>query len=162
MTRAPFTHIIPPMNTTNTLRPVAVSAVALASAPAACECCGRPAKTVPVTDGESLRWFGVGCAARAMGATVKAYRVEVTRIEREAARAEEEARAATIRSDLEADRARCAAALSASAEYAGLMGDVYAARAAYDASLTRPARQRMDAAQSAADLCRARIWEATK
>lgn len=50
-------------------RPCAASAFERASVPTVCGCCGREelVRTVKMTDGETVMWMGVGCAAKAMG-----------------------------------------------------------------------------------------------
>jgi len=71
-----------PMTTTSRYKLVTVSRQTMLFGMAdRCACCGREElkKTVPVApvDGGDMRWFGVGCAAKACGAGLPEFRRQV-------------------------------------------------------------------------------------
>ena len=114
-----------PMTTTSRYKLVTVSRQTMLFGMAdRCACCGREElkKTVPVApvDGGDMRWFGVGCAAKACGAGLPEFRRQV----RAAEVAQEAAEVVERRKAHEVELARWMGFL---AQATGIHGDIYAA-----------------------------------
>ena len=114
-----------PMTTTSRYKLVTVSRQTMLFGMAdRCACCGREElkKTVPVApvDGGDVRWFGVGCAAKACGVGLPEFRRQVRADEA----AQEAAEAVERRKAHEVELARLMGFLSRAT---GIHGDIYAA-----------------------------------
>lgn len=84
----------------------ATSAMERANVPSECSCCGREdlkktVKLVPLAGGSPV-WFGTGCAAKALGMGVPAFRKEAKRLQDEQDARDFAARAAADRRETEA------------------------------------------------------------
>jgi hypothetical protein len=62
------------MTTYTNFRVAATTAIERASMPTTCECCGREnlKRTLKMTNGPSVLWMGVGCAAKGTGVSTRA------------------------------------------------------------------------------------------
>lgn len=69
----------------NALRPAPMTALDRAVTGGTCECCGREElkRLVKLTDGARVVWYGVGCAARAVGQTERVFRAAAKRAQDE-------------------------------------------------------------------------------
>jgi hypothetical protein len=115
-----------------------------------CDCCGKTGlkSTVALSiDGGDAVYFGVTCAARAIGSTVKVVRAETKTADDAREAAEKQAREEQFRAEMAAWDAWLAAnAPGGSDRFTRIqaLGGMTAARAAYKAALPRPAPRASD------------------
>lgn len=99
------------MSNATTFRPAATTALERASMPDSCQCCKRQGlkRTVKMTDGSSVMWMGVGCAAKGTGVSVR----EINAAERDVQRAADDVARAAAFASSHAELARWRAHLDA-------------------------------------------------